>query len=130
MAPTAPCLSRSISPAFDGSYRPLAEPLDLARLHPRSPDVSVLIEDDPAAADAAVSRAITDLGLPTWACDPDGIFATVHEDANGRARVVFVINPGEGDAVAHVISVVRRRARSTCSTTPSSTSRAAPSRSG
>jgi beta-galactosidase len=91
-------------PAFDGAYRPLAEPLDLALLRGRGPhdDVPVLLHDDPAAADAAVSRAITDLGLPTWACDPDGIFATVHEDAAGRERVVFLVNPGEGDVVAHV----------------------------
>jgi len=90
-------------PAFDGSYRALAEPLDLARLRsPSSADVPVLIEDDPAAADAAVSRAITDLGLPTWACDPDGIFATVHDDGAGRARVVFLLNPGDADVIARV----------------------------
>ncbi len=89
-------------PAFDGAYRPLAEPLDLGLLRGPEDDVPVLLHDDPAAADAAVSRAITDLGLPTWACDPDGVFATVHEDAGGRERVVFLINPGEGDVVAHV----------------------------
>jgi beta-galactosidase len=93
-------------PAFDGAYRPLVEPLDLARLRASTQTPAagapVLLEDDPAAAAAAVARAIADLDLPTWACDPDGIFATVHEDASGRARVVFVINPGEGDAVAHV----------------------------
>ena len=91
--------------AFDGTYRPLAEPLDLARLRgswASADAVPVLVEDDPAAADAAVSRAVADLGLPTWACDPDGIFATVHEDATGRARVVFLVNPGDGDVVAHV----------------------------
>jgi beta-galactosidase len=64
--------------------------------------VPVLVDDDPAAADAAVARAIEDLSLPTWACDPDGIFATVHEDAEGRARVLFLVNAGEGDVVAHV----------------------------
>ncbi len=89
-------------PTFDGTYRPLAEPLDLARLRSPGQDVPILIEDDPAAADHAVSRAIADLGLPTWACDPDGIFATVHEDATGRARVVFLVNPGDGDVIAHV----------------------------
>jgi beta-galactosidase len=89
-------------PAFDGAYRPLVEPLDLGLLRGAHDDVPVLLEDDPAAADAAVSRAIADLGLPTWACDPDGIFATVHEDAAGRERVVFLLNPGEGDVVARV----------------------------
>jgi beta-galactosidase len=90
-------------PTFDGAYRALAEPLDLARLcGGPAGDESVLIEDDPAAADAAVARAIADLHLPTWACDPDGIFATVHEDASGRPRVLFLLNPGEGDVIAHV----------------------------
>jgi beta-galactosidase len=86
-------------PRFDGGYRALAEPLDLARLGGSAP---VLIEDDPAAADAAVARAIDDLALPTFACDPDNIFATVHEDASGRARVAFVINAGDDDVVARV----------------------------
>ncbi len=89
-------------PTVDGAYRALAEPLDLARLRSAHAGVPVLIEDDPAAVDAAVSRAVDALGLPTWACEPDGIFATVHEDAAGRARVVFVLNPGEGDTLARV----------------------------
>jgi beta-galactosidase len=91
-------------PAFDGAFRALAEPLDLAAL--RSPDhpsaVPVLVGDDPASADAAVAHAVEALSLPTYACDPDGIFATVHEDASGRARVLFVINPGEHDVLARV----------------------------
>jgi beta-galactosidase len=85
------------APRFDGGYRALAEPIDLARL-----GATALIEDDPAAADAAVSRAIDDLHLPTFACDPDGVFATVHEDANGRARVAFLLNPGAEDVIARV----------------------------
>lgn len=89
-------------PAFDGAYRSLREPLDLARLRGAHPAWPVLIGDDPAAAHAAVSRAISDLDLPTWACDPEGIFATVHEDVAGRARVVFLLNPGEMDVLAHV----------------------------
>jgi beta-galactosidase len=89
-------------PSFNGGWRPLAEPLDLARLAGNQDSVPVLLQDDPAEADAAVSRAIADLGLPTWACDPDGIFATVHEDAEGHPRVVFVLNPGEGDVLAQV----------------------------
>src|SRR5262249_11618434 len=62
-------------PAFDGPFRPLPAPLDLARLRAANADLPVLLEDDLAAADAAVSRAVADLGLPTWACNPDGIFA-------------------------------------------------------
>ncbi|MFO0762074.1 MAG: beta-galactosidase [Byssovorax sp.] len=103
------------APAFDGAVRPLAEPLDPARLRRpgdvpallrRAGDtvntVDVLVADDPALADAAVSRAVLDLGLPTFACDPDGIFCTVHEDREGRPKVVFVINPGSHDLVAKV----------------------------
>ena len=40
--------------------------------------------------------------MPTIAADPDGIFATVHEDDANRAAVVFVMNPGRGDVVARV----------------------------
>ena len=35
-------------------------------------------------------------------CDPDGIFATVHEDATGAPRVMFLLNPGASDVVARV----------------------------
>ena len=77
---------------------PLPEPLDLAA----------------PAAGAARRRPRADRGRPgrrrrrrvarhrrpraahAGACDPDGIFATVHEDAAGRARVVFLLNPGDG----------------------------------
>ena len=89
-------------PVFDGLFRPLAEPFDLKRLGARHEDVQVLLTDDPAAADAAVARAIDDLRLPVHGCDPEGVFATVHEDASGRARVLFVVNSGDGDVVARV----------------------------
>jgi beta-galactosidase len=92
-------------PVFDGSMRPLAEPYDLARLQPILADGaegSPVVHSDPASADAAVARAIEILKLPTFACDPDGVFATVHEDAEGKARVAFLINPGSGELVARV----------------------------
>jgi beta-galactosidase len=106
------------APAFDGAFRALAEPLDLAALRapshsgavpvtmgnpegvPQTPPV--LVGDDPASADAAVAHAVEALALPTYACDPDGIFATAHEDASGRVRVLFVLNPGEHDVLARV----------------------------
>ena len=47
-------------------------------------------------------HAISKLKLPSYACDPDGIYATVHEDSAGATRVVFVINPGRDDVVARV----------------------------
>jgi beta-galactosidase len=49
-----------------------------------------------------VARAIDDLALPTLACDPDGVFATVHEDDAGVPRVLFLMNPGAADVVARV----------------------------
>jgi len=89
-------------PLFDGAYRPLSEPLDLGRLRARQEGAPLVLADDPAAADAAVSRAILDLNLPTYACDPDGIFVTVHEDAAGTPRAFFLLNPGDSDVIARV----------------------------
>jgi beta-galactosidase len=90
------------APVFDGAMRPLAEPLDLERLRPPGGSLPLLVADDPAAADAAVAQAIQELALPTFACDPDGVHAAVHEDAVGRPRVLFVMNPGGADVVARV----------------------------
>lgn len=89
-------------PTFDGAFRPLAEPHDLARLRGPGARGPQLLQDDPAAADAAVAHAIDALELPTYACDPDGVFAAVHEDDAGRPRVLFLLNPGEADVVARV----------------------------
>ncbi|MCA9623932.1 MAG: hypothetical protein KC731_33145, partial [Myxococcales bacterium] len=49
-----------------------------------------------------VGRAIEALDLPAHPCEPDGVFATVHEDREGTAQVVFVINPTQEDVVARV----------------------------
>jgi beta-galactosidase len=89
-------------PAFDGAFRALASPLDLAALRPRPSAVPGLVQGDPASVDEAVARAIDELALPTFACDPDGVFATVHEDAGGAARVLFVLHPGANDVMARV----------------------------
>lgn len=82
------------APAFDGVMRPLKEPFDAARF--------TFIDDDPAAVDRAVARAIEEHGLPTFACEPDGVFAAVHEDAGGTPRILFLMNPGDHDVVARV----------------------------
>lgn len=95
-------------PVFDGGMRALDAPYDRAQLSPLTGNLgaegasSPVAHADPAEADAAVARAIELLGLPTFACDPDGVFATVHEDAGGRARVLFLMNPGSGEVVARV----------------------------
>jgi len=83
---------------FDGRMAPLDDPeAPFAGV-----DVEWLHRHDPASADAGVSRAVEALGLPSYACDPDPVHATVHEDTSGRPRVVFVINPSESDVMAQV----------------------------
>jgi beta-galactosidase len=89
-------------PIFDGAFRPLAAPLDPALLRGQHHGVPLILTDAPAVADDVVARAIVELALPTFACDPDGIYATVHEDTTGRPRVLFLINPGERDVLAKV----------------------------
>ena len=89
-------------PRRDGSWRLLEQPFYLARLRPRASEIPLLLGDDPAAATTSVAKAVVSLGLPTFACDPDGIFATVHVDADQRARVLFLINPGDADTLARV----------------------------
>jgi beta-galactosidase len=107
------------SPVFDGAFRALGHPFELGRLHAASPGaaepagqgsfgavpsphLAAVVEDVPAAAAAAVSRAIEALSLPAHACHPDSVFATVHEDPTGRPRVLFVLNPGDNDVVVRV----------------------------
>lgn len=90
---------------WDGRLRPLAEDvLEAAEIE--------LIEGSSAAVvGAAVSRAVEELGLSTHPCEPDGIYATLHEDEEGEVRVVFVINPTEQDVGARVALGVEARWR-------------------
>jgi beta-galactosidase len=79
----------------DGRMLPLASP--------PSHDAFELCEgSDPARVDDLVARAAAELELPCVACDPDGVRATIHADAAGEARVVFVLNPTPADVVARV----------------------------
>src|SRR5690606_35606721 len=80
---------------YDGDLRPIDD-------DPLAGKVELLEASDPASADAAVSRAVEALGLPSFASDPDPIHATVHEDRAGEVRVVFVINPSDDDHLARV----------------------------
>jgi beta-galactosidase len=72
--------------------------------HPDTGKIHVIETDDfsPAEADLLVGRAIDELGLPTIACDPGNVTATIHEDEGGLPRAVFVINPSDVDCVARV----------------------------
>ncbi len=92
-------------PVFDGAFRPLAAPLPPELFRPRPSTVPAFVQGDPASVDEAVARAIEELALPTFACDPDGVFATVHEDRGGTPRVLFVLNPGDADVMARVATV-------------------------
>ncbi len=64
------------------------------------PRAESLDKIDPASADAAVARAIEQLELPSYACDPDTVHATVHIDEANEIQVVFVINSGPSDVAA------------------------------
>jgi beta-galactosidase len=82
-------------PARDGSMRLLPSPHDVTGL-----EVEPL--EDGARADELVSRYIEELGFPTYPVDPDDVKMTVHEDAAGAPRVVFVMNPTDHDRTARV----------------------------
>jgi beta-galactosidase len=91
-----------IEPTLDGALRPLTSPWDHTRVATAGSVIPTLVADDAAAVAAVVGRAIDELSLPAFACDADGIFATVHEDASGKPRVVFLINPTDHTTVARV----------------------------
>ncbi len=82
---------------YDDTMRPLGEH---ARGAPWCSAADLIEQSDPRAVDTVVAAHLHGLSIPLYACDPDGIFATVHEDAAGEARVVFVINTNEQDLVA------------------------------
>ncbi len=90
------------APELGGARRALVRPLDLGRLAPNGPGLPTLCPNEPGAVESLVAEAIMRLELPTWAVDPDGVHATVHEDASGKAQVMFLINPGEEDCPARV----------------------------
>jgi beta-galactosidase len=79
-------------PSRDGSLRPLAEPLDptgFEQVPMSGPHPHV----DGAAIDAQVDAAIRGLDLPVWTAGPKTVSVTVHEDAENRPRVLFIMNP-------------------------------------
>jgi beta-galactosidase len=82
-------------PSRDGSMREMPAPHDTTGL-----EVEPL--DDGARADELVARHIQELGLPAFPVDPEDVKMTVHEDATGAPRVVFVMNPTARDLTARV----------------------------
>jgi beta-galactosidase len=83
------------APELDGNMQPLDRPVDVTGI-----EIEPL--DDLARADVLVARRIDELGLPTWPTDPIDAHVTVHEDASGAPRIVFVMNPTATDLVVRV----------------------------
>jgi beta-galactosidase len=82
-------------PDRDGSMRRVSTPHDASGL-----EIEPL--EDATRADVLVARRIEQLGLPTFTIDPADAFLTVHEDAQGTAKVAFVMNPSPHELVASV----------------------------
>ncbi len=82
-------------PDRDGSMRLLETPLDVDGL-----ELETL--DDVARAGALVARRIDQLSLPTYPIDPSDAHVCVHEDAGGKARIAFVMNPTPHAVIARV----------------------------
>ena len=85
-------------PKRDGSMREI----DLPRDMPGMREIEIATLEDPAEADALVARRIAELGLPTNPVDVPDVHVTVHEDAEGIAKVAFVMNPTGNTVMATV----------------------------
>ena len=88
---------------FDGAYRNLRHSVDLARLRPAGPESPpVLAANDSETVNGLVAWAVDRYEIQRYACEPPGVFATVHEDREGRGRVLFVINTERTEVTATV----------------------------
>ncbi len=84
-----------VVPSRDGAWRRMNKPHDVTGLE-------LWPLDDAARADALVARRIDELGLPTYPVDPAEAHVSVHHDAGGAPRLVFVMNPTPAPLVAKV----------------------------
>jgi len=97
-----------VLPELGGARRQLKMPLSLAALRPSGAPgasfaaVPVLCPSDPAGMEALVAEAIECLDLPTYSVDHDGVYATIHEDQDGRPKVLFLLNPTSLDVSVRV----------------------------
>jgi beta-galactosidase len=73
-------------PLRDGSMRPLATPPDPTGLE-------LVPLDDRTHIERLVAHRIEELGLGAHSVSPEQIFLSVHEGADGQAKLVFVMNP-------------------------------------
>lgn len=76
-----------------------------------NPVAPLLLEGDFDALTALVGHTIASLGIPRLEAEPAGIFTTLHEDAQGKPRVLFVINATPGALEAIALAPGARRAR-------------------
>ncbi|HTQ07977.1 MAG TPA: beta-galactosidase [Polyangiaceae bacterium] len=90
------------APVADASFRPLAEPAVSG--HESSGVVPALLPFDEAAVLHAVAEAQIRLELPTLFAEPADIRVTLHRDAAGTPRVLFVINATPHPIAAKVTS--------------------------
>jgi beta-galactosidase len=89
-------------PELGGARRALKTPFDLDGLGSAFPSIPLHCPLDPAQAERVVGDAISALGLPTLSSDDDQVHVTLHEDAAGNPRVLFVVNPTTEDRAAHI----------------------------
>lgn len=90
------------APSRDGHLRALVEPHKLEGLE---------LFEEGARADMLVAERVQKLALPTYPVSPSSCHVTVHEDARGVAKVVFVMNPTDArvDATFPVAKVLGLR---------------------
>ena len=91
-------------PRYDGAMRPFTgdDPLGVAGDASTAGDYELLGSSAPGVVDDAVARAMRELDIAGHGCDPDGVRATVHVDASGGLRVLFVLNAEGRDILARV----------------------------
>jgi beta-galactosidase len=66
------------------------------------PTVPMILPRGPATLAELVRTTLDDLDVPREPEQPEGLFTTLHEDADGRPRVLFVVNSSEQEATARV----------------------------
>jgi hypothetical protein len=94
------------APLLDASFRPLAAP-PVLEAAPGDP-VPALLPFDSAAIARAVLEARQRLDLPTLHVEPADVRITLHSDARGIPRVLFVINATERAIEAKVTAASAR----------------------
>jgi beta-galactosidase len=94
------------APTMDATFRRLARPHVLAA----NPDDAVpsFLPFDEAAIVRAVVEARQRLDLPTLMVEPADVRITLHHDAHGTARVLFVINATEHEIATKVTAAGAR----------------------